>query len=185
VIFNKNVNIAAAAVVAGLIFGVARPGRAQALHAEMKDSILYLWVQVVKGGLAMRGESFFEPYIKDAALPGPDPHDTGTHPADRFFKAKIISMTPAIGPKELSVGIEKADVADAKLRFRTALPGKMEPGEEIEFWGAAADWSHDPKNVVVTFDIDDPKTELKGWTGRNAPTKAAPKSTGPRLPPPP
>jgi hypothetical protein len=63
------------------------------------------------------------------------PIDRGTHPAPQFFRAKIISMSPAIGPKELTVGIEKADVADAKLKFETALPGKTEPGEEIEFWG--------------------------------------------------
>jgi hypothetical protein len=152
------------------------------MRCQATDPILYQW-HVIKDGLAMRGDSFFEAYLKDAALPGPDSNDRGTHPAFRFFKAKIISMTPAIGPKELTVGIEKADVADAKLKFETALSGKMEPGAEIEFWGVPTDWNHNPKNVVITFEIVDPTTDLKGWPGRNTPTRAAPDSTGPKLPP--
>jgi hypothetical protein len=164
VLFKKELGMAtAAAVVAGLIVGRAQSPPA---GVEKLPPILYQWVHVIKYRLAMGGDSFFEEYIKDAALPGPDNDDRSARPALRFFTAHIISMTPPTWPKEIVVGIEKPDVADAKLEFKSALPGKMDAGEEIQFWGVAKDWSHDPKNVIVTFDIEDPKTDLKGWTGR-------------------
>jgi hypothetical protein len=172
-LFKKELGMATAAVVvAGLIVGVARPGRAQSTRAgvEKLPPILYLWVHVIKDALAMRGDSFFELYIKDAGLPGPDPEDKSDRPALRFFTAHIISMTPPTWPKEIVVGIEKPDVADAKLEFDMPLPGRMDAGEEIQFWGVATDWSHDPKKVIVTFEIVDPKTDLKGWTD-GTPTK--------------
>jgi hypothetical protein len=152
-----------------------------ARQAEIaKDPIMYMWTHTIKDGLATKGESFWEDSVKDAGLPGPDPNDKSDPPVQRFYKAKIISMTPNPKPKELVVGIEKGDVADAKIVFfdkKEALEGTMEVGSEIEFWGAAKDWSHDPKNVVVTFEVADPKTDLKGWTGKNPPTNA--KGRGP------
>jgi len=151
-----------------------------ARQAEIKKNpIMYLWVHGVKEPLAAGGDSYFDMNVKDAALPGPDPDDKSEKPEPRFFKAKIVSISPNPKPKEILVGIEKGDVADAKLTFEKPLDGKMDPGEEIEFWGAAKDWSHDPKNVVVTFAIEDPKTDLKGWTGKNAPaTKGPARGTG-------
>jgi tetratricopeptide (TPR) repeat protein len=137
-----------------------------------KDPIMYLWVHDVKEQLATKGESYWD-NVKDTGLPPAD--DKTTPPTPQFFKAKIISMMPATRPKELTVGIEKADVADAKLTFEMPLPGKMDAGEEIQFTGAAKDWSHDPKNVVITFDVD-PKEGLKGWTGKNTPTKTGTKT---------
>jgi tetratricopeptide (TPR) repeat protein len=146
-----------------------------ARQAEIaKNPIMYLWATTIKGGLAMTGDAFFES-LKDASLPGPDAADKSDPPAPRFFKASIISMEPATKPKTVTVGIEKADVADAKLTFEKPLDGKMDAGEMIEFFGTAKDWNHDQKSPVVTFAIEDPKTDLKGWTGKNTPgTKAAP-----------
>jgi len=146
----------------------------KARQAEIaKDPLMYLWAHTIKGGLATQGESFWE-NVKDTGLPPAD--DKATPPTPQYFKAHIISLMPATKPKEITVGIEKAEVADAKLTFETALPGKMDVGEVIEFTGTAKDWSHDPKDVVITFDVD-PKEGLHGtWTGKNTPApRAAPK----------
>jgi hypothetical protein len=149
-----------------------------ARQAEIaKDPLIYLWVHTIKEGLATMGDSFFSQYVDMVGLPPAD--DKTTPPTPQYFKAHIISMMPETKPKEIMVGIEKADVADAKLLFDTALPGKMEPGEVIEFTGIGKDWSHDPKNVVVTFDVD-PKEGLHGtWTGKNPTTPARGGGRGP------
>ena len=129
------------------------------------DPVMYLWAHTIKEGLANQGDTFWTS-MDMAVFPPAD--DKTTPPTPQFFKAHIISMMPAVRPKELTVGIEKAEVADAKLVFDMPLPGKMEVGDEIEFTGIAKDWSHDPKDIVVTFDVD-PKEGLKGWTGKNTP----------------
>ncbi len=43
------------------------------------------------------------------------------------------------------MGIEKPDVADAKITFEMPLAGKMEPGEKIQFMGTAKDWRRIPR----------------------------------------
>jgi tetratricopeptide (TPR) repeat protein len=152
-----------------------------ALAAEIaKDPIKFLWATTIKGGLMMGGDAFWEANVKEAGLPGPDPNDKSDKPEERFFKASIISMEPANKPKVITVGIERADVADAKLEFEKPLDGKMDAGEMIEFHGAAKEWNHDQKMPVITFDIADPKTDLKGWTGKNTPAKGPAK--GPAAP---
>ncbi len=135
------------------------------------DPLMYLWVHDVKDQLATKGDSYWD-NVKETGLP--PANDKDTPPTPQFFKAHIISMMPATRPKELTVGIEKAEVADAKLEFEMPLPGKMDVGEVIEFTGVAKDWSHDPKNVVITFDVD-PKDGLKGWTGKNTPARGGTK----------
>jgi hypothetical protein len=137
------------------------------------DPLMYLWAHTIKESLANQGDAFWTS-MDGAGFPPAD--DKTTPPTPQFFKAHIVSMTPATRPKELTVGIEKADVADAKLVFEMPLPGKMDVGEQIEFTGVAKEWSKDPKNIVITFDVD-PKEGLKGWTGKNAPgaTKAGTK----------
>ncbi len=130
---------------------------------QEKDPVLYLWVHQVK-----------EPLLKDdsawgavmgAGLPGPtDPNDPDS--PQRFFNATIISMTPENRPKEILVGIEKPDVADAKLVFENALPGKMEPGEKVQFKGVADSLTKDP--FMITFKLDDYKKDMNDtWTGKN------------------
>jgi hypothetical protein len=140
-----------------------------------KDPIMYTWATVIKGGLMMGGDAFWDMSVKEAGLPGPDPNDKSDKPEDRFFKASIISMEPANKPKVITVGIEKADVADAKLEFEKPLDGKMDAGEMIEFYGTAKEWNHDQKSPVITFDVADPKIQLKGWAGKNTPARPAPK----------
>jgi hypothetical protein len=52
---------------------------------------------------------------------------------------------------------------DVTLKLDGALPGKMEPGGELEFEGIARSFTKDP--FMVTFDTD--KAKLSGWTGKN------------------
>jgi hypothetical protein len=143
---------------------IANEQEAARIAEVAKDPIMYTWVHTIKDGLATKGDSFWNDVVKDAGLPGPAQGDATNTP--QFFKATIISISPNPKPKEIVVGIEKPDVADAKLVFEKPLEGKMEPGEKIEFWGAAKEWTKDP-NIMITFDVADPKTDLKGWTGKN------------------
>jgi hypothetical protein len=153
--------------------------QAEADAAEQaKDPLIYLWVHQVKELLLMDPSVWAQ--VMGTEIPGPDPNDKSDKPAPRFFNATIISMTPATKPKEIIVGIEKANVADAKLTFKTALPGKMDPGEKIQFKGEAKEFSKEP--FMITFELDDVKEDMNGtWTGKNAPApkqapKAAPKA---------
>lgn len=133
--------------------------------AREADPLGVFWREDIKGNLLKNGQGFFDDKIKNAELPGPDPNDHSDKPAPRYFNATIISMTPANRPKEILVGIEKPDVADAKLVFDTALPGKMEPGEKIRFKGLATDYSPDP--FMITFMVSE-KDDMDGsWTGKN------------------
>jgi hypothetical protein len=132
--------------------------------ARAADPLGVFWREDIKGNLMKNGPSFFD-NIKGAELPGKDPKDTSDSPAPRYFTATIVSMTPANRPKEILVGIEKPDVADAKLVFETALPGKMEPGEKIRFKGLATDYSPDP--FMITFMVDEKEDMDGSWTGKN------------------
>ena len=65
-------------------------------------------------------------------------------------------------PKELLIAIEKPDIADAKLVLEEPLPGKMEPGGEISFFGTAEELSKSP--YMITFKVS--KDDIEGWTGK-------------------
>ena len=148
--------------------------------ARAADPLGTLWREDIKGNLLKNGQSFFDANIKSAELPGPDPNDHSDKPAPRYFNATIVSMTPATRPKELLVGIEKPDVADAKLVFETPLPGKMEPGDKIRFKGVASDYSMDP--FMITFMVDEKEDMDGSWTGKNVgargPTRGGGRGTG-------
>jgi len=94
----------------------------------------------------------------------------GLPPADKVpggkFKGKLISSTPETRPKELKIAIEKPDVADATLLLDEPLPGKMEPGGDISFFGAPETLSKDP--YMITFKVT--KDDIEGWTGKGPAT---------------
>jgi hypothetical protein len=106
------------------------------------------------------GQAKFDSDIKDAALPK--------------FKGKIISLKPPIKPKVVVVAVAKEGVADCTLTFETPLPGKMEPGEELEFEGVAKTFTKDPYMLTLAVDKD----KLTGWTGKNAPAAPRPAKKG-------
>jgi hypothetical protein len=105
--------------------------------------------------------------MKGAGLPPKEKVPTGK------FKGKLISATPETRPKELLIAVEKPDVADVKLVLEEPLPGKMDPGGDISFFGSAEELSKSP--YMITFKIVDPKEDIEGWTGKGP---AGPPRTG-------
>jgi hypothetical protein len=124
--------------------------------AAKANPTLALWRSIKEELTGDNGPAYFVSSMKDAALPG------GVNGIERF-KAKVISMAPAVRPKELVVAIEDPAIGDATLKLDGALPGRMEPGGEIEFEGVARAYTKDP--FVVTFEVE--KAKVVGWTGKN------------------
>ena len=119
---------------------------------------LRLWQAAVKEPLVKDGgEAYFESTVKGTLLPG------GANGVQKF-KAKIVSMTPETKPKQIVLALEQPTVPDVTLELSQALPGKMEPGEELQFEGVAKSFVKQP--FMVVFDVD-PK-QIDGWTGKNA-----------------
>jgi hypothetical protein len=109
----------------------------------------------------------FDAEIKDSALPK--------------FTGKIVSMTPALGPKTIVVSVdpEKDGASDCTLTFEARLPGKMDVGETISFEGVGKSFVKDPYMLTVTVEKD----KLEGWTGKNAPAgRGGTKSTTAKKP---
>jgi len=136
--------------------------------ADAANPAMALWRTIKTGLTGDNPEAFFEMNVKGTEIPG------GAGGVMKF-KAKLVSMTPAMRPKELVLAFEKPDVPDVTLKLDEALPGKMDAGSELEFEGEPIAYSKDP--YMLTLKIDDPKTKISGWTGKNpAPArKAAPK----------
>ena len=107
-----------------------------------------LWKDLKAALTDAAGETYFETKMKDALVPR--------------LKGILVSMTPAVKPRELVLAIENP-AGDVILKLDGTLPGKMEPGGELEFEGVARSFQKDP--FMVTFDTD--KARLTGWTGKN------------------
>jgi len=136
-------------------------------EAAKANPMLAMWKTIKNGLTGDNPDQFFEGSVKDAGLPG------GANGVTKF-KGKLISAKPEIRPKELVVAVEKPDVADCTLKLAEGqtLPGKMDPGGEIEFEGTAKAYTKEP--YMLTLEVE--KDKISGWTGKNAPTtkKAAP-----------
>ncbi len=107
-----------------------------------------LWKDLKAALMAAGGDTYFETNMKDALVPR--------------LKGKLVAMSPALKPRELILAIEDP-AGDVTLKLDGALPGKMEPGGELEFEGVARGFTKDP--FMVTFDTE--KAKLSGWTGKN------------------
>jgi tetratricopeptide (TPR) repeat protein len=107
-----------------------------------------LWKDLKAALTAPAGETYFETNMKDALVPR--------------LKGRLVATSPASKPKELVLAIENS-AGDVTLKLDGALPGKMEPGAEIEFEGIAKSFTKDP--FMVTFDAE--KAKVTGWTGKN------------------
>jgi tetratricopeptide (TPR) repeat protein len=112
-----------------------------------------LWKDLKAALTASTGDAYFETSLKDALVPK--------------LKGKLVAMNPALKPKELVLAIENS-AGDVTLKLDGALPGKMEPGGEIEFEGIARSFTKDP--FMVTFETE--KAKLSGWTGKNESQKS-------------
>lgn len=124
---------------------------------EAAHPMLTLWKNIKTALTAADGDTYFSTSMKDALLPG------GANNVQQF-RGKLISMTPAVRPKELILSIEDGTTPDCKLIMDSPLPGKMEPGAELSFSGVAKSYTKDP--FMVTFDVE--KSKLDGWEGKNA-----------------
>jgi hypothetical protein len=130
------------------------------------NPMLALWMSVRKELVGAEGEAYFEQHIKGAALPG------GAGGVQKF-KGKVVSQKPAVGAKEVVVGVSDANIPEVTLKLDAPLAGKAPVGTEIEFEGVASGFTKDP--FMVTFDVE--KAKVSGWPApapaRRAPAKKA------------
>ena len=117
------------------------------------NPMMTLWTDLKAGLTGDSADAFFKQHIDGVGLPK--------------FKGSIVSMTPALRPKQLIVAVEKSGVGDCTLNLEEGqvLPGKMDPGGEIEFEGVGNAYKKDPYMLILTVD----KAKISGWTGKNAP----------------
>jgi hypothetical protein len=120
--------------------------------ADKADPIAALW-RTIKGELTTKGDAYFNENVKDFGLP--------SHDGAQKFTGKLVSMKPPINPKTLVIAY-KDPAGDITLTFDTPLHGKMDPGAELSFFGAAVAYQVMP-TYMLTLKIGDPKTDLVGW----------------------
>jgi len=123
---------------------------------------LALWLSVKKELAGPNGATYFEGTLKDAALPK--------------LKGKIVSMKPALKPKEIVLALSDATSAELTLKIAEGgfLPGKAEPGTELEFEEAVAKaFTADPFNLTAEVD----KAKITGWPAQAAPARPTAKKT--------
>ncbi len=116
------------------------------------NPMLALWMSIRKELAGPGGEQYFAEKLKDTQLPG------GAMGVTKF-KGKLISMKPAVNPKELVLGISDATTSEVTLKFETPLKGKADVGTDIAFEGIASAFQKEPLNLV--FDVE--KDKLEGW----------------------
>ena len=126
------------------------------------NPMLALWMSIRKELTGPEGASYFEQHMKGAALPG------GAGGVEKF-KGKVISQKPAVGAKEVVLGIADADTPGVTLKLDSPLPGKAPVGTEIEFEGVASAFTPDP--FMVTFDVE--KAKVSGWPAPAPPARRA------------
>lgn len=137
---------------------IAQEKADQEAKENAANPAMAMW-KVIKTGLTGDNpDQFWDGSAKDAALPGKDPATQ----ADLKWKAKIVSMKPAMRPKTLVLSIEKPE-GDVTLELDAPLPGNMEPGAQIEFTGTAKAYVKDP--FMLTLETT--KDQIIGWTGKN------------------
>ena len=110
-----------------------------------------MWKNLKAALTGDEGPSYFEKNMKGALVP-------------QEFKGKVVSVTPAVSPKQIVLAIENPG-GDATLNFETPLRGKVEPGTELSFKGSPSAFAKDP--YMVTFEVE--RADLKGWPGAAAP----------------
>jgi tetratricopeptide (TPR) repeat protein len=132
-------------------------------EARKKNPAMAFWADNKKALTGDGAEAYFNEHVKDTALPF-------------TFKGKLISMKPALRPKEIVLAIENPDVADLtiKLEEGQVLPGKMEPGADIEVKeGVGTAYTKDPFMLTLTVD----KAKITGWVPMKTPPTVQKKGT--------
>lgn len=119
---------------------------------------LALWVNIKNQLTGPNGDQYFNSSMKGAAVPR--------------LRGALISQQPAVRPKELVLGISDPNTPEVTLRMETPLPGKAEPGTQLEFEGVPRNFSKEP--FMVTFDVDNAR-KISGWPVQAAsPARARP-----------
>ncbi len=124
--------------------------------AARANPMLALWKRLKAELQGPEGAFYFENNMKGALMPA------GVNGVTKF-KGRIVSMVPESRPKEIVLSIDNGP--DATLQLKDALPGRMDPGAEIEFDGVAESYTKDP--FMVTFSVE--KSHVEGWAGRTVP----------------
>ena len=127
---------------------------------------LAIWVQMKQALVAPDGAAYVE-QLKGASLPK--------------FKGKVVSLDPPVNPKKIVVGISDASAPEITIEIdeNGFMPGKVEPGTEIEFEAVGKEFVADPFNLTVIAE----KEKISGWTGvatKPAPGKKATPKAGVR-----
>jgi tetratricopeptide (TPR) repeat protein len=149
------------------VVDIAQEDQAKRDAAAKENPMLAFWNEI-KEGLTGDGSAAYWDAMKDAGLPG-------GHNGVNKFKGKLVSATPETKPKELTIAVA-GEAADVTIKLDEPLPGKMDPGGEISFSGAAKEFSKEP--YMVTFEAS--PEDIEGWTGKGPVTprtgakKAAP-----------
>lgn len=128
------------------------------------NPMLALWKTIKTELTGDNGPAYFDSSVKEAGLPG------GANGVTKF-KGKLVSATPEIRPKELTLAVG-GDAPDVTLKLEEPLPGKMDPGGEISFSGVAKAYAKDP--YMLTFAVT--KDDIEGWTGKGP--AGAPRAPG-------
>lgn len=125
---------------------------------KKENPALALWMNLKAALTDANGQQYFDTNMKGSEVPG----GAG---GVQTFKGKLISSKPALHPKELVLSIADGTTPDATLNLDAALPGKADPGVEIEFSGVPSSFTKEP--FMVTFDVE--KKKVVGWPGKDAP----------------
>ena len=136
------------------IVDIAKEEEAKRQAAAAANPMLAFWNEIKESLTGDGGAAYWEA-MKDAGLPPKEKVPEGK------FKGKLVSATPETKPKELTLSIG-GGAPDVTLKLDEPLPGKMEPGGDISFFGAAKDFVKDP--FMVTFEVA--PDDLEGWTGK-------------------
>ena len=122
-----------------------------------KNPALAMWMNLKQELTGPNGTQYFNDNMKGAEVPG------GAEGIE-YFKGKLISAKPAVRPKELVLAITDPNTPEVTLNLDAPLPGKAEPGTEIEFAGVPTAFTKDAFNI--TFDVE--KKKIAGWPGKEA-----------------
>ncbi|MBY0506639.1 MAG: hypothetical protein K2X03_22150 [Bryobacteraceae bacterium] len=107
---------------------------------------LALWIQVKKELVGANGDAYFKESVLGTGLPK--------------LKGKVISHTPALRPTKVVLALENDKDGEMTLVFAPGLPGKADPGTEIEFEGGIPKaFTKDPFNLTVAVDAG----SVTGW----------------------
>jgi tetratricopeptide (TPR) repeat protein len=99
---------------------------------------LALWMDVKKMLTAAGGVQYFEASMKSAAMPP--------------LSGTVISLKPAVRPKEIVIGIADPNIPEATLKLDVPLRGQISVGQQIEFESVATAFQPDP--FMITFDVE-------------------------------